>query len=170
MDKKETTPVMAGIVVGLLMVVYTLLLYLTGWYLIQFTQYVGSLIMFVGIVYCIRNHGKEKEYNATFGNLFAFGFKMTAVITCILILYTFLSGFIFPDVKTKIIEMARENALKQPNANESQVELGMEMFAKNYTIFIIMGLLFWNLVVGSITSLIGAAITKKKPKNNFQDL
>lgn len=171
MEKKITSPVNAGLIISLILIVFTLILYFTGLYLQQWTQYFAFAIFVGGIIWCVRNHGKETDYTATFGNLFGYGFKMVAVITCVMILYTVISGYIFPEIKEKMLENATEQALKNPKADEEQVRKGMEMFANNYNLFIIMGLLFWYLAMGAIASLIGAAVTRKSPKPvKFDDI
>lgn len=171
MEKKITSPVNAGIIISLILIVLTLVLYFTNLYTQQWSQYIGFVIFLGGIIWAVRNHGKELDYTATFGNLFGFGFKTAAVITCIMILYTILSGYIFPDIKEKIIANATEQALAKPGVNEEQVRKGMEMFANNYNLFIIMGILFWYLAIGAISSLVGAALTKKTPKPvKFDDI
>jgi hypothetical protein len=170
MEKKQTTAVTAGIILALILIVLALVTYFTGMYMQSWSQYIGFVIIVGGIIWAVTNHGKEKEYTETFGQLFSYGFKVTAVITCLMILYTLISGFVFPEIKEKIIEAARTQALKNPGANEDAIEQGMNMFAKNYNLFIILGILFWYLLMGVISSLIGAAITKKQPKNSFDQI
>jgi hypothetical protein len=169
MEKKITSPVLAGIVVSLILIVYNIVVYLTGLYTQKWCQYLGLVLLLGGIIWAVVNNGNEKDHRVSFGNLFGFGFKVTAVITCLILLYTVLSGFLFPDIKVKMIELARQNALSQQGANEDQVEKGMEMFEKNYTLFIVIGLLFWYLIVGVVSSLIGAAVSKKNPPAEFEN-
>ena len=168
MEKKETTAISLGVIIALMLMVLTLVLYFTGLYTKQWTQFIAFVILVGGIIYAVVNNGKENENRKTFGALFGFGFKVTGVITCLMILYTILSGFVFPGAKDKIIEMAREQALRQPGANEAQVEMGMKMFADHYTLFIVMGILFWYLVLGALSSLVGAAVTRKKTSEQFR--
>jgi len=167
MEKKITSPITVGIVVSLILIILSIVIYFAGLYTQNWAQYVGFAILFVGILWGVLNHGKEKNHQVTFGNLFGFGFKVAAVITCLIILYSVLSGYIFPDAKQKIMEIAKEKALANPNANQEQVEKGMEMFEKNYTLFIVIGVVFWYILIGIISSLIGAAIAKKNPPTPF---
>jgi hypothetical protein len=146
MEKKVSTPVTVGIVLSLVIIVWSIVVYLTGLYMQTWSQYVGLVIMVGGILYGVLNHGKEKNHEVTFGNLFGFGFKVAAVATCLVILYSILSNL---------------------SANQEQVEKGMEMFEKNYNLFIVIFIVFWYLVIGVITSLIGAAIAKKNPPTPF---
>ncbi|MBS1974032.1 MAG: hypothetical protein JST13_06745, partial [Bacteroidetes bacterium] len=67
------------------------------------------------------------------------------------------------------MEMAREKALAKPGADADQVDKGMEFFSKNYTLFIVLGLVFWYLLVGAISSLVGAAVPKKNPQSSLEN-
>jgi len=170
MEKKTTSPVVAGLLISAVLIVFGLIMYFTKLYTETWNQYVGMVLICGGIIWAVINHSKERNANVTFGGLFGFGFKTTAVIICITIVYTLIFGYIFPDVKEAIITKAREQALTAPNANESQVEQGMAMFEKNYTLFMMIGIIFWYAVIGAVSSLIGAAVAKKNPKAEFDNV
>ena len=161
MEKKISSPVTVGIILSLILIVLSIVIYLAGLYTKTWANYVGLVILFAGIVWAIINHSKEKNGDVTFGSLFAFGFKVAAVSACLVVIYSVLSGYIFPDAKQKMIEIARQKAMENPNATSDQVEKGMELFEKNYNLFIVIGVVFWYLIIGVITSLIGAAVAKK---------
>lgn len=168
MKKKSTSSVMAGLMISVVLIVFGLVMYFTKLYTETWNQYVGMVLICGGLIWAVVNHGKENDGNVTFGGLFGFGFKTTAVIICITIVYTLIFGYIFPDVKEAIITKAREQALSNPSGNESQIEQGMAMFEKNYTLFIVIGIIFWYALIGAVSSLIGAAVTKKNPKSVFE--
>ncbi len=163
MEKKVTSHLAKGVVISMILIILSLVIYLMELYRMQWLQYVGFLILFAGIIVSVMIFGKENAYNKSFGNLFAHGFKITALVTVIMIAFTFLSDFLFPEAKEKIIEISREQALENAKGNEEQVEVGMKMFEKYYTLFIMIGIIFWYMLIGVIASLIGAAITKKNP-------
>lgn len=167
MEKKTTSAVTIGLLLTLVLIVYGLVIYFAKLYTEKWIQYPGTLIFAAAIVWAVINHGKENNNQVGFGGLFGFGFKITAVVTCLMIVYTVISGYIFTDVKDVLMEQARNEALKNPNADPGQVEQGMQMFEKNYTLFIVLGLLFWYIICGAIASLIGAALTKKNPQSPF---
>jgi Protein of unknown function (DUF4199) len=169
MEKKTTSGVTIGIMIALVLTVLSLVIYFTKLYTETWGQYLGLCIFAGAIIWAVVNHGKERNHEATFGNLFGFGFKVAVVVTCLMILYTVLAGYLFPDVKRTIIDTAREKALSQPNVDKDQLEKGMAVFEKSYTLFIILGLIFWYLIIGAVSSLIAAGVTKKKPpfENSF---
>lgn len=167
MEKKVTSHLTKGLIIALILIVLSVVTTILELYTIQWLQYVGFLILCGGIIWAVMSYGKENDYDKNFGSLFAHGFKTMAVVTILVLLYTFLSGFIFPDAQQKIIDMARQKALERANGNEAQIEQGMAMFEKNFTLFIVIGIVFWYLIIGAVSSLIGAAITKKNPNNNM---
>ncbi|HTS42955.1 MAG TPA: DUF4199 domain-containing protein [Puia sp.] len=168
MEKKATPPLVPGIIVSLILIVLSIVIYFSGLYTQTWSQYLGFAILVAGIIWAIINHAKEKVNQVTYGNLFGFGFKVAAIITCFMILYTVLAGFIFPDMKQKIIDIAREKATQRPGVTEEQVDQGMQFFEKNYTLLLVIGIVFWYLLIGVVSSLIGAAIPKKNPPAPFE--
>jgi hypothetical protein len=169
MKKKITTPVLAGLILSLIVIVLSLGMYFTGNYLETWAQYVSWAALLVGIIWAVINHAREKENNVTYGQLFAFGFKVAAVVACITIMYTLLSGLIFPDMKEKILEISRQRAMARPGATPEVVDRGMEMFENHYTLWLVTGIIFFDLVVGAVASLIAATIPKKNPISPFDE-
>lgn len=167
MEKKVTSHLTKGLIIGLILIVFSLAVYLLELYKQQWIQYIGFVILFGGILWSVISYGKENNYDKSFGNLFAHGFKITALVIILVLAYTVLSNYIFPEAKEKIMTMAREQALENAKGNEDQVEQGMKMFENNYTLFIVIGIIFWYLLIGSIASLIGAAVTKKNPNSGM---
>lgn len=170
MEKKQTSAVMVGLIISLVLIVLSLVLYFTDLYTATWSQYIGFAVLVGGIIWGVVNHGREREHRVGFGNLFGFGFRVTAVIICLMIAYTLLSTFIFPDIKEKVIEIARQQALDNPAADAAQVEAGMEMFAKNYNLFMVLTIVFWYMVIGAIASVVGAAVTKKNQQAPIQNV
>lgn len=171
MEKKPTSSATMGLLIALVLIVISLVTYFADLYMQTWAQYIGFVLLFGGILFAVLTHAKEVQHQTTFGKLFGFGFKVTAAVTVLMILFVVLQGFVFPDVKTRFMELARENALKSPQAagNEAAIEKNLAMVEENFTFFVILGLLFWYLVVGAVSSLIGAAVAKKRPVQHTFD-
>lgn len=169
MEKKPVSHFVAGIIIAAIMIVYSLILNFTGMMANQALGFVSYILLVGGLIYFILQYAKSVDHTATFGKLFSFGFKATAITTLILIIYMYLFFTIFPEYKDKMIDIARENAAKNPQANQEQIEQGMEFFAKNFYLFTIGFTLFFMLIIGAVGSLIGAGIAKKNPQAPFQN-
>jgi len=71
---------------------------------------------------------------------------------------------LFPDMKEKIFSM-QETKMEEKGLDADKIETTMTMMKKYFTLFLILGVIFGNIVFGCIASLIGAAVAKKKPIN-----
>ena len=168
MEKQITTPAVKGIIISLLLIVYGLVLYFTDQFANKALGYVQYVILIGGIVWACISYAKQMNSDVTFGNVFAHGFKTTAAITAIMCVYTFISmKFLFPDMVDKIIDVARENMQEQNNLDEAQIDKALEMTREYFMPFAIGGILIMFGIVGAIASLIGAAVSKKKPQDPF---
>ena len=134
----------------------------------QSLSYISLLLLLGGIIYFVTQYGKSVDHTASFGQLFSFGFKSTAIATIVVIAFQLIFFLIFPEYKEKILDISREAMLKQGNIPEAQIEQSLEMVKKFFWVGLIGGALFMNLLVGAIASLIGAGITKKIPQSPFQ--
>lgn len=168
MEKKITSHITKGLIISLILIVLGLVFYFTGLYLETWNQYVVMLVYVAALIWAVLSYGKEKDNSVTFGNLFGHGFKTAAVVTCIMLVYAVVFGFVFPEMKEKIMEKTQEQMSNNPKMTQAQVDQAMEMMKKAFTLFMILGLIFWYLLAGVIASLIGAGIAKKNPPSPFQ--
>ena len=168
METKVITPVIKGLIISMILIVIGLAIYFSGQVANKSLGYLQYLILFAGILWGCINYAKQLDGNVSFGNVFAHGFKITAVVTVILVLYTLLAlTVLFPEMKDKLIEQA-ELEMEKQSMSDSQREQAISMM-KNYMMpFAIAGILFFFMVIGLIASLIGAAAAKKKPLDPFQ--
>jgi len=166
MEKKKLSSLSGGLLIFLLMVVYTLIINIGGLQGNTKLSWISWLIVIVGIAMIVVKYGKDMDNNVTFGNLFAYGFKTIAITTIFFIAFSVLFYVIFPEYKQQLLDIARENAMQKgtPDTRE-QVEKGMEIFQRFFWVGIIAGILISFAILGVIGSLIGAAIAKKEPQH-----
>jgi len=151
-----------GLIAGVLMAVFTLALYLAGLWMKPWAQYVSYIPFLVLIILNAMAYSKANDHYVSFGNVFGSCFKASVIVVLISIVWAFLMVFIFPEMKEKGIEMAREQMAKNPDLSDEQIDMSLEMTRKYWNVFMIAGALFINLVYGAVFSLIGAALAKKK--------
>jgi len=123
--------------------------------LLTYAAIIGGLIIFINL------YGKARNGEATFGELFSYGFKATAVYTVIFIGFLVLFALIFPDFKQNAIEATRTQMATQKNVTPTQANESMAVMEKYFWVFAIGGTTMFFVIVGAIGSLIGAATTKK---------
>lgn len=128
------------------------------------------LIIIGGLIFFINLYGKSHNNQLSFGDLFSYGFKATAVYTILFIGFLILFAVIFPDFKATQMEVARAAVENQKGVSEEQAEQGMQLMEKYFWVFAIGGTTLMFVVIGAIGSLIGAAITPKRSQNPFEQL
>lgn len=162
-EKNITTTTTKGIVIGLILVILGLVTYFANLDYNGPIKYIGYVVFVGGIIWSVNSYGKEIQYNSTFGNYFAHGFKVAAFVTSILIIYVVIFNALFPDFKQTAMDEARK-AMVEKNMTSEQMNQALEMTNKFFMVFVIGGTLLGYLIFGALSSLVGAAITKKDPK------
>lgn len=170
MEQKVTSPTVKGVIIALSLLVLSLIVQFTGSETTIWGRWLGIILLCAGIIWACISYGQQMNGNVTYGNVFAHGFKTTAVVTVLSILFMVIILLVMPDIKEKAMITARTEMEKNPNITESQIDQGVAMADKFFYVFLIAGILFGYLIVGLIASLIGAGITKKTPKTPFENV
>ncbi len=170
MEQTITTTSTKGFVIGLILIILALGTYLANIKVSGPVQWFGYAVYVVGIMWSINSYGKQVNYNSTFGNYFAHGFKVAAMVTAIMIIYIIIFIVLFPSFKEDAIDQARKSMQEKNNLTPDQITQGLEMTRKFFMVFLVGGTLIGYLIIGSLASLIGAAITKKEPNKFVEDV
>lgn len=169
MEKKPLSHFLVGLILGLILIICFLIFYFTGR---SFEKGVVGLIpvllFAIILIVSIVQWSKANKHNVSFGSCFSYGFKATAVATLIMAAFTLLFIFIFPDYKVKYLEFMISQMENDSNLGDDKKEKALEMMEKFFMLSVLAGTLFFNLLAGLISSLIGAAVAKKKPQTPFQ--
>jgi Na+/H+ antiporter NhaC len=169
--KKPISHFIAGLIIAGLLIVVSLVTSMTagsasrpggGW--------ITYLILIGGIVFFVYQYGKAKNNYTTFGDLFSYGFKTTAIITLVFVVFLIVLSFIYPELKEKSLEAAREQAESQKGVSDADMERSLEMVKKYFWVVVIGGMILFFAIFGVIGSLIGAAITKKEKAKPLQTI
>ncbi len=167
MENKITSHVVKGVIIALLLIAFGLITYLTGQFANKSLQYIQYVILIGGIIWSCTSYAKQLNGNVTFGNVFAHGFKTTAVITVLTCIYTFIAmKILFPDMADKILSEAKKG-MEEKNLSDEDIDKALKMTRDYLVPFAIGGILLMFSIVGAISSLIGAAVSKKKPQDPF---
>src|SRR5687768_17284290 len=106
--KKPLSHVVAGLLIAGIVIVLSMAMMLFT----KSTSNPGSggityLVIIAGLILFINLYAKAKDNFVSFGELFSYGFKATAVYTVIFIGFLLLFSVLFPDFKTNAIEAVR---------------------------------------------------------------
>ncbi len=163
MKKKSSDFIGKGLILSLIIIVISLI---GGFAHIQFEtwfKWLPAIIeIIIIIVFCIQ-YGKQQTEGVTFGKVFGYGFKVSLVVSVMMVIYTLLSFYvIFPEFTDLSLQQARAAMEAKGTYTEDQIDQGMAMTKKflqplPLAIFAFIGSLFFT----TIAALLGAAFTKK---------
>lgn len=163
MKEKITSTTVKGFIIGLIMIAISLTASFMGVQANGSFQWVIYCVFFLGIVFSVYQYGRQVNYNSTFGNYFAHGFKTSAMVTILMIAFLVIFMTVFPEFKEKAMDEARKS-MNSKNLSEDQVEKALDITKKFFMVFVVGGALLGYLLFGAIASLIGAAVIKKDPR------
>jgi hypothetical protein len=169
MENKVTSHIIKGAILGAFSILFSIIIYIFNLFAIKELNWISYAVIVGGIIYGNILYANQNGNNVSFGNIFAHGFKTTAVLIVITVVYTYLSvKVLFPDMIDKIIDMSRVEMEKNPKLTDEMIEQGITMTKKFFIPFAVGGVLIFTGFMGAIASLIGAAVAKKNPIDPFK--
>jgi hypothetical protein len=150
-----------GLITGILMSVFSIVIYVAGLAFKPGMQYASTLPFIIGLVLNALAFSKANNKQITFGQAFSSGFKATAIIALITLAATVLMMFVFPQMKEEGLAMAREQMAKDPKMTQETIDTAVGFTEKYWNVFLIAGSIFGTLFTGAIISLVAAAIAPK---------
>lgn len=168
METKPTSPAIKGIIISLVLIVFSLVLQFMDLTQNRALSSIGLLLFAVGIIWSCIYYAKQLDANVSFGNVFSDGFKTSAAVAALMVVFTFISfKLLFPESVDKILEQSRLEMAKKNNLTDEQIDTAMSMTKKFFMPFAIGGAIVLYLILGAISSLIGAGVAKKNPRDPF---
>ena len=168
MENKVTTPVVKGVIISLVLIIYGIAIYFIDGLEHPELSYVQYAILLGGIIWACVTYSQQLNANVTFGNLFAHGFKTTAVIAVLMVLYSVLSlKVLFPEIVDKTLQMTRQKMEESGQASDSQIDQSLGMMKEHFILFAVAGTIIGFAILGAVSSLVGAAVAKKRPQSPF---
>jgi hypothetical protein len=169
MENKVTSHIVKGIILSAISIVFAIVVYTFNLYEMSVLSYINYALFIGGLIYGGILFSNENSNNVTFGNVFAHGFKTTAVVIVITAIYTYLSvEFLFPDMVDKAILISKKEMLKNPKMTAEMIDQSTAMVKKYFIPFALGGTIIGTGFLGLIGSLIGAAVAKKNT-NPFEN-
>src|ERR1043165_8321195 len=158
-----STALKYAIITALASFIFSIVVYATHMYLNSWIQWIGLLILLVGLVFVVKER-RDKDLSGyiTFGEAFNVGFLFCMILAVFSVLMNLLmTQVIAPDMMTEIINNAQQKMIDKGMTDE-QIDIAMK-YTKMFTspvAQVIIGILF-TAFFGAILSLIVAAIFKK---------
>jgi NADH:ubiquinone oxidoreductase subunit 6 (subunit J) len=166
METKVTSPAIKGLIIGLVLTVLGLITVYTSQTENTAMGILPMVIFIGGIIWGCINYANQMDRNVTFGNVFGHGFKITAAVIVIMVIYTLLLFLVLkPELKDMALEKTRESMEKQ-NRSQDEIETAISMTKRLFMPFAVGGIILIYGIVGCIAALIGGAVAKKNPQPN----
>jgi hypothetical protein len=169
MENQVTSHIVKGVILSAISIVFAIVVYVFNLYEMSLLSYVNYAVFLGGLIYGGIQYANQNNNNVTFGNVFAHGFKTTAVVIVITSIYTILSfKVLFPDMLDKVLEISRKKMAENPKMTDEMIEQAMAMTKKFFIPFALGGTIIGTGILGAIGAAIGAGVAKKNP-NPFSD-
>lgn len=169
-NQKPISHFIAGAILAAIQIILSLVTLFSGAKQGGGSAWISWGLLIIGLVMFVHMYGKANNYQLSFGNLFSYGFKTTAIAMLLVMAFTILLFVAMPEMKEKIFEEARRGMEEQNKMSDAEIDKGMEFMGKFFYAFMIGGILLSYAILGAVGSLIGAAITKKRPHNPLDQL
>ena len=153
-----------GIILGLVSIVYSVILYMVDQVFNQTLGYLSILILIAGLVISVKSYRDNVlEGEITFGKAFGFGVLVALVSAVLGAIYSYLLYTVIdPDLQKKMLEMAAEKMLEK-GVPEGQIDQALEITKRFMSpVITSIGAVFSGTLIGTIISLVVAAIFKKE--------
>ena len=160
----KSNAVKYGIIGGLGGIIISLILFFLHMQFESWAKWLQTFIMLSAIILGIRAIAEDNRNKLVpFGTLFKGGMMITLIVAIISIIYFLIySNFIETDFVDKILEVSRQK-MADKGLSEEQTDRAIEMTKKFMSpVFMTVIALISNLIIGAVTSVIGAAIFKKE--------
>lgn len=144
------------------MAVISLIIYITGMTFKTGMSWVPHIPFLIGLILNANAYSKANDGYITFGNAFGSCFKASMIVALVMITYSVITIFVFPEMKEKMIEMQREQMAQNPKMTDEMMDTATGITQKYWNVMLMAGVIFGTLFSGAIFSLIAAAIAKKK--------
>lgn len=166
--KKPINHFIAGLIIGAVIILYSLVLNFTGKETDRTLGWVAYILFVGGIIMFINMYGNARNNELSFGGLFTYGFKVTSIATLLIVICLAVIISVMPDFKQKVLDTMRQAMEDQGKMDDDKIDETVNWFSNNFLLITVGGALFMYILFGAIASLIGAAITKKNPVTPFQ--
>lgn len=164
-SQKPISHIKAGVLIVVALAIFGIITYFAGIEHTGIISFIPPIMIVAGLIFFITIYGNSNHNQVTFGHLFGYGFKTTSFLTLILILLTVILILFFPEFKEKDFEATRRSMEEKRSFTEDEIVERLTIARKMFWVVTIGRILLFCAIVGAIGSVIGAAITKKKPIN-----
>ncbi len=170
MQKKFTSHIVAGAIIGGVMIGLLVLYYYTNLiFESNYISFIPPLVTILMVTLFVIKYGNDNGGNVTFGNLFGYGFRITIIFALTMTAFFFIILNFFPEYKQGYMQVMIKRMNMQSDLTPDQRQATLDVTNTYFRSIIIGYNLFINLIAGTAGSLLGAWVSPKKPQSPTTD-
>lgn len=155
-----------GLLTGGVIVIWDLILYLTGLHTNQALGWVSFILLAGGMFFANRDYLTINRGNLSFGTGFKIGFVVASIAGALSSVFVAVYMSVNPHLIEESLEVARKEMEKNPQMTPEMVDQALEMTGKFMTPPAVAAMGFLGMVIlGALLALVVAAIMKKDSGN-----
>ena len=156
---KKFTPLIIGLITGVLMVILTLGLFYSKQPANTPLQFLAYPIYAGGIMWTLISYSRSADFTGKFSGLFGQGFRCFIMVTLIMVVFTGVFSMMHPEFAVEAATYYRESLLKDHNKTPAEIE---ELVKKQYTTGVVSITIFRYLIIGALFTAAGSGILMKR--------
>lgn len=161
---KKITPLIKGLIAGMLMVGVSMLLNYTGLATSSASQYLFYILYAGAITWTLLGYYHSPNYTATFGSIFGQGFRCFIIITLITVIFVGVYTSTHPEIKREAIKQYEAGLIKEGTRNEAERKKMLDEANKNFVTGQISLATFGTLITGAVFTAAGAGLLLMRKK------
>lgn len=155
-------PVAKGLITGLLMIIAAYAIMQVKGNPDNSLQYLVYLLYAAGIVWALWDHSRSADYDGKFGTFFLNGFRCFAVITFVMVVFTYFYTQFNEEFRSSMLKSITEEINKEPGKTPAEKETMIAAAKKYYWIPLVLGATFGYLIVGAIVTVLASLLIIKR--------
>ena len=160
----KITPLIKGLIAGLVMVGVSLILYNTGRARGSAAQNLFYLLYAGAIAWTLIGYSRSENYKPAFGSIFGQGFRCFIIITLVTVLFVGINASIHPKEKADALKEYAADLRKSNNRNETEIKEIIASADKYFMISQVSVAVFTTLIIGSVFTAAGAGLLLMRKK------
>jgi hypothetical protein len=158
----KLTPLIKGIITGVLMVISILIPFYLNLTAESFLQYVVYVIYALGIAWTLISYSRSASFTGKFADLFGQGFRCFIVVTLIMVAFTAIFTMQHPEFAEEAAAYNKVYLVKEGNKTPSEIEKLVADAKKQYTTRLVSLTIFGYLITGTIITAAGSALLMRR--------
>lgn len=154
----KLTPLIKGLITGILMVAWSLWLYYKNVPLSTGLQYSVYIIYGAGIIWTLVAHYLAADFSIRFAGLFIQGFRCFIIVTLVMVIYYGVFNTMHPEFAKESARLYETELKKDGNTTPAEQQDKVARYKKQYTTRLVSSAIFGYLIVGAAFTLITAVI------------